>query len=82
MSIVAQLPALIEELRAEQKINCPPSAAREFSIAITALEDAQMRHHRGMTMKGVVMDEVQFIERQLPEGTIFAEDNKDLATSA
>lgn len=83
MTIVAQIPALIAEIQAEQKVNCPPPAAREFAIAITALEDAQIRHHRGMTLKGVVMDEVEFITtaaEQLP--AVQLEDTNDLAESA
>jgi hypothetical protein len=82
VTVVVHIPLLIEEIRAEGKVNCPPAAAREFAIAITALEDAQMRHYRGMVLKGVMMDEVEFIERKIPEGTIFAADALDLAGSA
>lgn len=46
---------LIEEMlertrtrRADAIERCRPEAAREFSLAITALEDAQMRYTRGV----------------------------------
>lgn len=37
----------LEELRGEDR----SSAAREFSLAITALEDAQMRATRGLAIR-------------------------------
>ena len=50
-TVVAHLTEASRLLEAERKNQSGPDAAREFSIAITAVEDAIMRTNRGMAMR-------------------------------
>ena len=47
----------IEQAKSEKSDGCPPPAAREFSIAVTALEDASMRFNRGMAIKNGLFEQ-------------------------
>ena len=51
MSLIDRANDLIRQIRDEQLSNCGPQAAREFAIAITAVEDAAMRCVRGLALK-------------------------------
>lgn len=47
---IAELVAMATEQLKRLRAQNPGPAAREFSLAITALEDAQMRATRGLAM--------------------------------
>lgn len=49
--MVEALHEIIDSIKAEQMQGCPPQAAREFALAITAIEDAQFRIVRGLVLK-------------------------------
>ena len=50
-TVVQHLSEAMRLLEAERKSQSPPAVAREFSIAITSVEDAIMRTNRGMAIR-------------------------------
>ena len=73
MTIVVSLQMVQVSLMDERRVSENPNAAREFSIAITAVEDAIMRTNRGFaiengTFKTADVEELLRVEGPLQDG--------------
>lgn len=89
--LISDASELISDIRDEQSANCPPSAAREFAIAITSIEEASMRIARGLALKtGNVITPQEVANATLvkaeesvhPDQLQLLEEESDLAESA
>jgi len=49
--LIEALHEIVDSIKAAQSTGCPPGAAREFALAITAIEDAQFRVVRAELLK-------------------------------